>query len=139
MFVAGGSSDSICCRCKLRLASVRDYATYELWKDLQESSSSPPICPGCAGILRPNFVELVFRKIADELRQFPSPCNSFSLAMTLSSSFAVTYLALEELQKGNAHGSSPVVDLKESFKWVVGPMLEKELGIPHIAEVIPVC
>ena len=133
------SSDSICCRCKLRLASVREYSAYGVWKDLQEASSPPRTCPGCAGILWPNFVEHAFRKIADELRNFPSPCNSFNLAMTLSSSFVLPYLVLEKLQKENADGSSPVVDLKEAFKWVVGPMLEKELGIPHVAEVITVC
>nr|XP_005305704.1 tRNA pseudouridine synthase Pus10 [Chrysemys picta bellii] len=99
-------------------------------------NSTPKVCNVCLGILQEfceiDFVQKVCQKVNSAEYQFTSFVFSVSLPPQLSvREHAAWLLVKEEMGKqGLSLAKEDVVQLKETYKWIIHPLFSEELGVP---------
>ncbi|XP_067421302.1 tRNA pseudouridine synthase Pus10 [Emydura macquarii macquarii] len=99
-------------------------------------NSTPKVCNVCLGILQEfcetDFVKKVCQKVNSAEYQFTSFVFSVSLPPQLSvREHAAWLLVKEEMGKqGLSLAKDDIVQLKETYKWIIHPLFSEELGVP---------
>ncbi|EMP41914.1 Putative tRNA pseudouridine synthase Pus10 [Chelonia mydas] len=100
------------------------------------ANSTLKVCNVCLGILQEfcetDFVKKVCQKVNSAEYQFTSFVFSVSLPPQLSvREHAAWLLVKEEMGKqGLSLAKEDIVQLKETYKWIIHPLFSEELGVP---------
>lgn len=148
--------DCGCCpRCQLRYQSIRWQTSYiqpkaerlkveyanvvseegdqaELNKDKHQRDAIP-VCPLCLGILQDLCEKQFIHKMAEELKSENYEFNSYAFTISLPLELLIRqhmFLLYLRESKGLKVDKNELVDIKDVFKWVCGPMMSSELNVP---------
>ncbi|CAH2253603.1 tRNA pseudouridine synthase Pus10 isoform X1 [Pelobates cultripes] len=108
-----------------------------------EGTNEPPVpktCNLCLGILQhlseAQFVKEIFQKVNSAGYEYKDFVFSVSLPAQLSvREYSAWLQAKQEMGKqGRSFDKADIVQLKEAYKWIIHPLIAKELGVQAVSK-----